>query len=167
LSGIFGKGGLQHLLDFRGKIWQFMLQRGWRYYQVFSKDFDWGAIKGKFAAEPFVDDHCQGILIGGRARMLLNLFRSHIRRCASKGLTGHGRSAMSNGGNAKIGEHNLAALIKQHIFWFHIAMDQFFFMGVVQRQSKLFNIGDNHWQRHTRSPWITLTQRASGMVVHD
>src|SRR5436189_197854 len=95
------------------------------------------APKGRFAAEPFVDQYAQSILIAGGTRVALNLFRGHVDGGARWMLRRVGDRAPYRGrihaavddGNAKIREHHLVIGSEEHILRFNIPVDHALLMS--------------------------------------
>jgi hypothetical protein len=94
-------------------------------------NFGDGAMERATPTEPFVDRDAQGILVAGRSRFALDLFRSHIGEGAGHDLCPLRGGLMGNGGNAEVGEHHFMVSAQQHILRLHVTMNEALVMGVL------------------------------------
>ena len=78
------------------------------------------AVKGTRSREPFVDHDCKRVLITGRTRFALKLFRSHVVRCACYVLPTLGARGLGNQGNAKVAEQDLLAASNEQVLRFNV-----------------------------------------------
>ncbi len=108
--------------------------------------------------QPFIGDHSQRILIAGRARMPLNLLRSHISCRACYRLRALLARRLYKRRNPKITQQHLATAADQHILWLHIAVNQPLVMRVLQRLGNLLEIGRNRGRRERHPPRQRLAQ---------
>src|SRR6202140_5163932 len=82
LLGLFGERSQYHFLNEGREGWNSLTQ-GWRRSsQMLGHDLRQRPHKGTIPSEPFVGDNAQRILVTGRARLALNLFRSYIEGCS-------------------------------------------------------------------------------------
>src|SRR5215472_3701661 len=78
LLGVFGQGLEHDLLNLAWDGWVTLPQQwGWQ-AQVLHHHLAHRALEWASATEPFVDNHCQRILVTRRARVALDLLRGHI-----------------------------------------------------------------------------------------
>src|SRR6266536_5026252 len=98
---------------------------------MLAQDLKQRATKGRFTAEPFVDQHAQGILIAGSTRFALNLFWSHVYEGACLTLRRERVQTLLDDCDAKITEHDFIVSGEQHILRFDIAVDHALLMGIV------------------------------------
>ena len=78
LHRVFGQGLEDDLLDRGRDLWLLLLQRGWFSKPVLDGEFCRRSAKGTASTEPFIGQHCQGILVAGRTRLPAHLFGSHV-----------------------------------------------------------------------------------------
>src|SRR5437588_12782569 len=104
------------MFDFGRDIGQLLAQWWRRHKQVLAGDFGKGSMEWPIAAKPFIDNDAQGVLIAGRLRPTLKLFRSHVRGGADDFLGRLLPGSLSDKGDAKITQEQLISGAKSHIF---------------------------------------------------
>src|SRR5579872_4216698 len=98
---------------------------------MFDRYFGERACEGNAAAEPFVDDNSQGVLIAGGSRVSLNLFGGHVGDCAYNLLRTLEARTLHDDGYAEIAQENFVAPPDEHVFGLDVAVDEFFVVGVL------------------------------------
>src|SRR6266571_1191303 len=93
--------------------------------------FSKGAMEGTVSGQPFIDNDCQRILVAGRTRMRLDLFRGHIGDGASHILCILVAGTLSDNGNTEVAEQDLTTLAKQHVLWLDVPVNQLLVMGIL------------------------------------
>src|SRR5437588_11550705 len=86
--------------------------------------------KEALPAQPFIDNRRQRILVASRGCYALKLLWCHIGYSARDSLepiTG----TLDNHCKSKITEQNCILVTEQHVFWFHIPMDEFSVMCIL------------------------------------
>src|SRR5258708_35990052 len=126
-----------------------------------------GSLEGALAAQPFVDDNPQGILVAGRTWFALVLLRRHIGRSASLILCALERSTVEDDGNPKITEQKLIVESDEHILRLDVAMDHFVAMGVLEGRCNLREVAHHRAQWQAAPFTVTLAQGAVGSMAHD
>src|SRR5579863_1623388 len=104
-------------------------------------------IKRRSAAQPFIDDDAQGILVAGRMRVAPNLFWSHIGNRTERVLMNLSLRSVRDNSNAKIAQQHLIALPYEKVLRFDVSMDQFGVMRVLEGVGNLFDVGDDNVER--------------------
>src|SRR5438067_363879 len=119
------------------------------------------------AAEPFVGDNAEGILITGEPGFSLQLLRRYIQRGASSLLRTEQFRRGSKQGEAKVAEQDALVEVQQDVLWLDIAMDDATIMSVLESSGYLFDVGycRRKWQARTR--WITISYRSAGCIIRD
>src|SRR5262249_15645819 len=87
--------------------------------------------EGRGAAEPFIDDNAQCILIASGTGFAVELLWSHVQWSADDVLHSHRKRAMGRNCNAKIAQQNLIVASHQHIFRFDMAMDKLVIVDIL------------------------------------
>ncbi len=111
------------------------------------------------AAEPFVGDDTEGILITGERGFSLQLFRRHIRRGTSSLLQTEQFRRGSKQGEAKVAEQDVLVEVQQDVLWLDIAMDDATVMSVLESSSYLLNVGYRRREWEARPYWVTRSRR--------
>src|ERR1700687_4909449 len=93
------------------------------------------------AAEPFVGDNAEGILITGERRFSLQLLRRHIRRGTSFLLHTEQFRRGSKQGETKVAEQDVLVEVQQDVLWLDIAVDDATVMRVLESSSYLLDVG--------------------------
>src|SRR5947209_4618501 len=104
----------------------------WRRTNMLAYHFIVCSFKGPYTTKPFVNYHCQSILITGWTWMCLNLFRSHIGNSTSDILCLHRVRTACQGCNAKVREHYFTTPPQEHVFRLHITVNYLLIMGILQ-----------------------------------
>src|SRR5581483_6814564 len=123
-------------------------------------------MKWTVAAEPFVDDDTQCILVAGRAWMPLKLLRSHIGNRSSRVMTGLRTGVRSQNGYPKIAQQDLVIVRKQDILWLDVAVNQALPVSILQGVRDLPGVRDDDVKRNRRPFRVTLAQIAIGDIIH-
>lgn len=96
------------------------------------------AAEGEFAGEHFVEDNAEGIDVGAviDLRWILELLRRHVVGCA-KGCAGAGEGDgtfffADDFGDSEVGDLHAAAGVEEDVFGFDIAVEDAFFVGVLE-----------------------------------
>src|SRR2546430_10883916 len=88
------------------------------------------ARKEALPGQPFIDDGSQRILVAGRACSALELLRSHVGYGARNSLEAIA-GTLGNYRQAKNTEQDGILIAEQHIFRFHIPVNEFLIVGIL------------------------------------
>src|SRR6266480_131398 len=108
------------------------------------------ARKEALSSQPFIDDCRQRVLVAGRACSALELLRGHVGYGASNSLEAIA-GTLGNYRQAKITEQDGILIAEQHVFRFHIPMDEFLIVGILQSGGNLPDIRYDSWRRQNRT----------------
>ena len=119
------------------------------------------------AAEPFVGDNAEGILITGERGFSLQLLRRYIQRSASSLLRTEQIRRGSQQGEAKVAEQDVLVEVQQDVLWLDITVDDATVMGVLESSSYLLDVGYCRREWRARLLWVTISHRSAGCIVDD
>src|SRR2546425_11514054 len=124
-----------------------------------------GPFERTLAAEPFVGDNAEGILITAERGFSLQLLRRHIRRGTSSLLQTEQFRRGSKQGKAKVAEQGVLVEVQQDVLWLDIAVDDATVMSVLESSSYLLNVGYRRREWEARPYWVTRSHRSAGCIV--
>ncbi len=100
--------------------------------QVLHRHLYGGAIKRRLPAEPFVDNDAKCVLVAGRASLFAQLLRRHVGDGPDGVLCAQRMGIVGHNSDAEIAEQNLVLAANQQIIRFDIAVNQIFFMRILE-----------------------------------
>src|SRR6266700_7446704 len=117
-------------------------------------DFKSRPLKGADAADPFIDDNPERILVTGLTRLAQQLLRCGVGESASHFLRRE-RAGMGKSQNeAKITEPDLVVAPQQQVLRLEIAMNELGIVCILQGRSDLLDVVDNGAEGNTCPFWI-------------
>ncbi len=121
-------------------------------------NFDKCTTKGSFSANPFVDHNAKSVLVAGRARLALQLLRSHVINGSGLILYIHGMGCMGDAGNAKVGQQDFVVLTQEHVIRFDVAVDDAFLMRILEGFGYLVHIANDDFKGKLCAFRVSLAQ---------
>src|ERR1700676_1799761 len=123
---------------------------------MLNSHFHTRSLKGTLSAKPFIDNQSQCILITRSTGMPFRLLWSHIWQGADNELGIHLKTVSQDGGDPKVGKQDLVLSIEEHIFGFHVPVNNMFIMRILKSAGELLHIGKHKRKRHMRPRWMAL-----------